>query len=255
MIEDKSLELSPHNPWWWEVVGKIVIWLIVWIIVSIITFLLMIVFAKIFKQAIDITNQNISWSWNPVLPLILIIIAFLSSIMWNSFVWLCYNLLFSNKYYDLGKILKSVSLLNIILFFLYFILYRIFSGNFFALYLIFWFHLILSIFISITSIEITSNPNYSLSHLIWWTSWFVLTLFIFWLIYKIFYFGSMNQNSIYILMLFPPILAFTTIPLLHSIWEKIYNAFYEMWNNFLYVPSISEVLVDENEVEEVNVEE
>jgi hypothetical protein len=37
------------------------------------------------------------------------------------------------------------------------------------------------------------------------------------------------------------------------VFEKIYYKLYEVGNDFLYVPSISEVLVDEEEVDEVNV--
>jgi hypothetical protein len=44
------------------------------------------------------------------------------------------------------------------------------------------------------------------------------------------------------------------IPFISTLWEKIYYKFYEMGSDFLYIPSISEVLVDEEEVDEVNVD-
>lgn len=57
-----------------------------------------------------------------------------------------------------------------------------------------------------------------------------------------------EQVKLYYLMLLPAILSYTVIPLVHSIWEKIYYKFYEMGNNFFYIPSLSEVTYADDEV-------
>jgi hypothetical protein len=58
-------------------------------------------------------------------------------------------------------------------------------------------------------------------------------------------------------MLFPSILGFTLIPLCLGIWQKIYYKFYELGNNGFYIPSLSEIVVEQtadDEDTEANVE-
>jgi len=52
----------------------------------------------------------------------------------------------------------------------------------------------------------------------------------------------------------PSVLAYFFLPLCHGIWEKIYYKFYSMGNNFFYIPSLSEVLVDEEEDDTIEVD-
>ena len=49
-----------------------------------------------------------------------------------------------------------------------------------------------------------------------------------------------------ILMLLPTVLWYSIMPLVYGIWEKIYYKFYEMGNNFFYIPSLSEVAWQDN---------
>ena len=51
-----------------------------------------------------------------------------------------------------------------------------------------------------------------------------------------------NQN----MLLIPSIVAYTCVPFFHSLREKIYYKFYENGNNFMFLPSLSEVVPDEN---------
>lgn len=51
-----------------------------------------------------------------------------------------------------------------------------------------------------------------------------------------------NQN----MLLIPSILGYMLIPFFHSLWEKIYYKFYENGNNFLFIPSLSEVIASED---------
>ncbi len=53
-----------------------------------------------------------------------------------------------------------------------------------------------------------------------------------------------NQN----MLLLPAILGYMLIPFFHSLWEKIYYTFYTNGNNFLFIPSLSEVLSSEENV-------
>ena len=57
-----------------------------------------------------------------------------------------------------------------------------------------------------------------------------------------------------ILVSLPPVLAYFCLPLFHSAWEKVYYKFYSMGNNFFYIPSLSEVMVDAEENDEVEVD-
>jgi len=57
-----------------------------------------------------------------------------------------------------------------------------------------------------------------------------------------------------ILLALPPVLAYFCLPLLHSTWEKIYYKFYSMGNNFFYIPSLNEVMIDSEEDDDVEVE-
>lgn len=60
-------------------------------------------------------------------------------------------------------------------------------------------------------------------------------------------------SSVNVLLSLPPVLAYCFIPFWHGIREKIYWKFYEAGNNFFYIPSLNEVLVDEQDVDDVEV--
>jgi hypothetical protein len=67
---------------------------------------------------------------------------------------------------------------------------------------------------------------------------------------------DVNQgNTAHLLLALPPVLIYATLPLFHGMWEKLYYKFYSAGNNFFYIPSLSEVTVDEEEYEEVLVED
>ena len=91
-------------------------------------------------------------------------------------------------------------------------------------------------------------------HLIWSTFWFCISIFVFLLIRK--YTDPTNlSKQASILLSVPPLLAYSLIPFLHSIWEKIYHKFYSMWNNFFYIPTIDEILVNEEDNDEIEVDD
>lgn len=53
-----------------------------------------------------------------------------------------------------------------------------------------------------------------------------------------------NQN----MLLIPAILGYMLIPFFHSLREKIYYKFYENGNNFLFLPSLSDIISSEENV-------
>ena len=77
-----------------------------------------------------------------------------------------FNLIYTDKYYDMGKMFSITLLLNVLLFFFFVPLYIVFAANIDTLFLILAMHILLTIFLCYVGIEITTNPNYSASHLV-----------------------------------------------------------------------------------------
>ncbi len=63
-----------------------------------------------------------------------------------------------------------------------------------------------------------------------------------------------NFRSVQILLALPPVLAYFCLPLFHDTREKVYYKFYTMGNNFFYIPSLNEVMVDAADEEEVSID-
>jgi len=246
------LEIAPHKPTWWETVTRIIVGFIIWLIMALLIFVILILIWWIFDQAL---RNNVSWSTanvHPLLPFIMMIIAFVSSFIWNIVISWAYNLFFSDKYYDFVKMAKIVLINNFILFFIFAPLYILFYNKIETIFVILAFHILFSVFVCASSIEVITNPNYSVSHIMWSSIWFAFSILILWVVYKSI--DLSNWNSVTILLSLPPILGYTLIPLAHSIWENIYFKFYEMGNNFFYVPSIDDIMVEEDENDTINVD-
>ncbi len=249
----KGIIIEPSNPTPMGLIWKTTIGLFVGLAIAFFIFIMVMVFGGIFDATIRAAVAG-EGTTNPILALIVMIIAFIAAFLWNIMVWITYNLFFNNKYYSLWKILSLISIMNIFLFFIVAFLYIIFNSDATVLFLILAFHIFFAVFISYTIIEIFSNPNYSGVHIIWTTIWLSFAILIFLIFYKSINIGVW-WDSIELLLVLPPILSYTLIALLHWLWEKLYYKFYEMWNNFLYIPTIEEVLVNEEDVDEINVEE
>lgn len=89
---------------------------------------------------------------------------------------------------------------------------------------------------------------------------FVLAFLAYCLIYKVSWSAEVQQK-IYLFMLLPPVLGYALVPFGSGIREKIYYKFYELGNNGLYVPSVTEMVEEEQTEgdgstgwEEINVE-
>jgi len=240
-----ELDKEPNKISWRQIFGKMLIWLVIgWIIAT----LLFIVLSFVGSMIADALQQ---WSMNsnPLLPILLLFIGFLWSFIWNMATALIYNLFYWKKYYNTSKMLGFILLSNTFLLFVLAPLYLVFSKQIEVLFLVLWFHVMFSVFISTNQIDFISNPNYSGSALIWNTLGFAWAILIYWIVHKIANISAVQQQ-VYLLMWLPSILWFTIIPFLSWIREKIYYKFYEMWNNSFYIPSISEVTKDENDKED-----
>lgn len=245
-----QLDIPPHNPSGWQIPIKGIIWLIVGLVISLLIFVVLILVWWVIEQALaDSLSGN--FTINPLLPLILLVIAFLGTFIGNLVLAGVFNLVYTDKYYDMKKMFSISLMINILLFFFFVPLYLLFTGSVTPLFLILAMHIIITVFLCYIGIEISTNPNYAVSHLIWWALGFCVAVFVFALVYKLISLSWWQQINL--IMAIPPILAYFLIPLFHGIREKIYHKLYSSGNNFLYVPSLSEVLVDAEDSSEVNV--
>jgi hypothetical protein len=245
-----SIEMEPANPSRRQVFMKTGLWLIVGIFIAFLVFVILLLVGGVVQQALA---ERIVWGdgINPLLPLILLVVAFLGTFIGSVILAGIYNLIFTEKYYDMSKMFSLTLFANIIVFIFFIGLYLLFADMIEPLFFVLAFHIIFTVFLSITLIEISTNPNYAAVHLLWAAIGLVLAVLIFAVAYKII---DINQGrSVNILLSLPPVLAYCFIPFWHGLREKIYRKFYEAGNNFFYIPSLNEVLVDEQEVDEVEV--
>jgi len=217
--------------------GKIFIWLVVWGIIAILLFVILSFVWWVF-------TDSMSQTWwftttNPILPLVLLLIGFLSSFIGNIAISGIYNLFFSERYLKTAKTMWILLLTNAILFVFFAPIYLIYAWDINTLFILLWFHIMFSVFLSTQQMETVSNPNYWSSSLIWTTLGFVITVLIYSLVRKS---SSMwgAQNKLYLLLLIPPIISFGIMPLWAWIRERIYYKMYEVWNNWFYNPPLEE---------------
>ena len=231
--------------------GKIFIGAIVWICTA----------ALLFGA---LAMSWITWSGdgslNDMIWILLPIIGFVVWFVWNlALAWL-YNIFFSKRYYNFGKMFWLIFVSSLIIFIFFFAIYAIwaylFNKDVTLLYAILWFQIIFELFISINLIDFLSQPNYSASSLMWNMLWCVLSVILHLLLI------SRISDHIWFIML-SSILAYTVTVFGSSLWDAIYYKFYEWWNNPFYLPSLNELREDrkkeeakkkEEEEEEVNVE-
>ncbi len=244
------IEIEPANPSRWQVFMKTGIGLIVGVFIAFLVFVILLLVGGVVQQALA---TRIVWGdgINPLLPLILLVVAFLWTFIWSVILAGIYNLIFTEKYYDMSKMFSLTLFANIIVFVFFVGLYLLFADMIEPLFFVLAFHIIFTVFLSIALIEISTNPNYSAVHLIGAAIWLVLAVLVFAIAYKII---DINEGrSVNVLLSLPPVLAYCFLPFWHGLREKIYFKFYEAGNNFFYVPSLNEVLVDEQEIDEVEV--
>lgn len=251
MQDDRNLEIAPYNPSGRQIFIKSLIGLIVGFFIAFLVFIMLLLVGGMLQEAL---SQRIAGTMvvNPLLPLILLIIAFVGTFIGSIVLAGIYNLLYSDKYYDMGKMFSLALTINIIIFILFIGLYLLFANSIDELFFVLAIHVFFTVFVSICAIEFSTNPNYAAVHLIWTAFGLTTSMLMFALFYKMI---DINEGNLArILIALPPVLAYFFIPLCHDVREKLYYKFYSMWNNFFYVPSLAEVMVDEEDEDEVTVE-
>ena len=248
---------APNDVSLWSFFGKVFIGIVVWVCVAALLFGALTIW-WISESGNDTLNSMI-WL---LLPIVWFIVWF----VWNlALAWL-YNIFFSKRYYNFGKMfgLIFVSSLILFIFFLaiYSLCYHLFNKEITLLYTILWFQLIFELFISINLIDFLSQPNYSASSLMGNMFWCVLSIVLHLLIISamkgddwLFHFNILN-------IILSAIVTYTMTVFGSSLWDAIYYKFYEWWNNPFYLPSLNELREERKkeeikkkaEEEEVNVE-
>lgn len=257
MIDQSDFFNEPGNLSWWQLVGKVFIGVLIGWVIAALLFVILSFMGGMFTSAF---GAQAGATVNPLLSLILLFIGFLSTFIGNIGVGGIYSLFYNRKYYNTSKMFGLLFLTNGILFFFLAPIYIVFASQIDVLFLILGFHVLFSVFTSSAQIEFSTNPNYSASALMGNILWFVLAFLAYCLIYKMSWSAEV-QHKIYLFMLLPPILWYGLIPFGAGIREKVYYKFYEMWNNGLYIPSVTEVVEEEtqgddssNGGEDINVE-
>ncbi|MFA5747811.1 MAG: hypothetical protein WC872_01725 [Candidatus Absconditabacterales bacterium] len=236
-----------------QLFAKILIGLFIGGIIAALLFVSLSFMGSMFTEALG-QQANDFVKPNPLLPLILLFIGFISTFIGNLCVAGIYNLFYNKKYYDSAKMFGLLLLTNGLLFFIMTPLYLLFNSDIKTLFLILGFHVLFAIFISSCQIEFSTNPNYSGSMLIGNVFGFALSLFLYTMIYK-----NSNTSSLqlqtYLYMLLPSIIGYTLMPFGSGIWEKIYyKLFYELGNNGFYISSPGEISSEQSN-EKDNLEE
>lgn len=250
-MESQALEYTPPHPSGRQTLFKTLIGLFVGLFVAFLIFIILMLIGGIIIEALQ-QRLTGNVTINPLLPLILIVISFLGTFIGSVIIAGAYNLIYTDTYYDLGKMFSITLMSNILLFFFFLPLYLIFSNNIQSLFVVLAFHMIFSIYVGFVAIEITTNPNYAVLHLVAAALGIAVACVFYGIIVNV---ADVTQGKqSYLLIVFPPILAYTMIPLLQGLFYTIYYKFYTMGNNPLYVPSLSEVIIDDEETDQANVE-
>lgn len=245
---------EPNNLSWRQLTAKVFIWLAIWGIIAVLLFVIISFMSGMFTDILQQQQAEFTKT-NPLLSLVLLFVGFISSFIGNMAVAGIYNLFYGKRYYDSSKIFWLLLLTNGILFFVLAPLYLVFNQNINVLFLILWFHVLFSVFVSSCQIDFVSSPHYSPSSMIWNMFGFILAFLWYAIVYKV-AIQSGAQQQIYFLMLFPSLLAYTLLPFGSGIWEKIYYKIYESGANPFYVASIEDInnMENESEPEDVNVD-
>ncbi len=231
-----NLFIEPSDMSGRNIAGKTFIGLVIGMIISFVIF--MIVALLWWEQFVV----------NPLLPLVLVLIAFLSTFVGNITVAAAYSLLFGRTYYDVSKMMILILWSNVLLFMVLVPLYMIFNAAWAPdrLFYVLAFHVVFSIFMSSVLIETSKNPNYAWSALIGSMIGLMVCVVIYGMVAALYDTWTISDQQ-YVLMLIPAICGYTVMPLCTSIRDVIYYKLYEMGSNPFYIPSLSEVMVPESE--------
>jgi len=243
----KIFDNAPNDVTLWSFFGKIFIWVVVWICVAALLFATL--------TAIWWLTGSDDGNINSILWVLLPVVWFVVWFVWNLVLAWLYNIFFSKRYYNLGKMFWLIFTSSLILFIFFFLIYVLFK-DMRSLYTILWFQIIFELFISVNLIDFLSQPNYSASSLMGNTLWCVLSVII-----HLAIISNITEFNILFIVL-SAVLAYTMTIFGAGMWDAIYYKFYEWWSNPFYLPSLNELREErqkeetkrEKEDEEVNVD-
>ena len=238
---------APNEVSAWSFFGKIFIGIVVWICVAALLFGTL--------TAIWWVTGSDDWNLNSIIWILLPVVWFIVWFVWNLALAGLYNIFFSKRYYNFGKMFWLIFASSLIIFIFFFVIYFLFK-DMRSLYVILWFQIIFELFISINLIDFLSQPNYSASSLMWNTLWCVLSVVLHLVITNL----MSEFNILYIIA--SSMIAYTMTIFGAGVWDAIYYKFYQWWNNPFYLPSLNELREErqkeetkkEKEEEEVNVD-
>ncbi len=251
-MKDDKLSIDPYNPSYGHILSKWLVWTIVGVIVAFLVFAVTILFNWTIQKWLGTVSAAGAIKWwisaSPALAMILLFIAFIWSFVWNMMISIIYGLAYSDKYYNTTKSIWHTIVVNLILFISFAPIYFIYSNNISALFMILAFHLVFALYISHNIIEYIANPNYSIVAMIGNTFGMTFFITVFLVLFKMVSSWSSiwdtQNNEIKILLSVPAALCYAIIPIVSAIWEKIYYGMFTLGTNFLYISSLSEVMID-----------
>lgn len=252
MFDNAPNDVSIGSFFW-----KIFIGVIVWICVA------ALLLGALFLWWVTWSNDG---TFNSIIWVILPIVWFIVWLVWNlTLAWL-YNIFFSKRYYNFGKMFWLIFVSSLFIFLFFFAIYalcgELFNKDITLLYAILWFQIIVELFISINLMDFLSQPNYSASSLIGNTLWFILSIVLHLVMISLMKWSDGQFHLDLWCILWSAVLAYTMTVLGAWIWDAIYYKFYERWNNPFYLPSLNELREERKkeeakkneDEEEVNVE-
>ncbi len=244
---------APNDISVWSFFGKIFIGVVIWICVAALLFGVLTAFWWM--------SGNDNGQVNPILGILLPVVWFIVTFVWNLVLALMYSMFFSKRYYNFGKMFWLIFVSSLILLVFFFIIYALYS-DINELYLILWLQIAFSLYISLNLMDFLSQPNYSASSLMWNTLWCVLAVVAHLWIMNVMVKWWSNSQDVIMPTIISSVITYGVMILGAWIWDALYYKFYEWWNNPFYLPSLNELREErqkeeskkEKEDEEVNVE-
>lgn len=234
---------APSDISLWSFFWKIFIWLMVWICVVALLFWTL--------AALGSATWSDGEQANPLLRFLLSLVWFIVHFVWSFALALMYNIFFSKRYYNLGKMFALIFVSSLILRLFFIIIYFLYD-DIDNLYIILWFQVIFGLYVSLNLMDFLSQPNYSASSMMANNLGCILTVVVY--IAVVHYIDlklwSTLKSRISLYALLPVLLSYTVMIFWAELWDAIYYKFYEWWNNPFYLPSLNE-LREERKKEEV----
>jgi hypothetical protein len=231
---------APSDVSLWSFFGKIFIWFMVWVCV------VALLFATLaFLWSVVWTDTGKATT---MLKLLLAATWFVVQFVGSVALALMYNIFFSKRYYNFGKMFALIFVSSLI-FSLFFTIIYVLYDKINDLYVILWFQVIFWLYVSLNLMDFLSQPNYSASSMMWNNLWCVMTIVVYVLIMQSIDFSQWTAEasdawkfkSVFFLAILPVILSYTLMIFGASLRDAIYYKFYEWWNNPFYLPSLNEL--------------